>query len=53
MRLGAGLDLQREGRLEGFSSWQAFEAAWAEMHGEEALDEVCHRVEFELVEALT
>jgi len=42
--------LDAEGRSEGFGGWSEFAAVWISMHGPNAPNEPCTRIEFELVE---
>ena len=44
--------LQSESEREGFPDFEAFRAAWCQMHGQYGLAHPCFRVEFELTESL-
>jgi hypothetical protein len=42
--------LNEEAEREGFPSWQHFLHVWSEMHGAQAMEEPCWRVEFAVEE---
>ena len=42
--------LNKEAEREGFPSWQHFLHAWSQMHGPQAMEEPCWRVEFAVEE---